>query len=491
MSERVPVGIPGIDKVLHGGLFAGRSYMLAGCAGTGKTIFSLQWLLDGVRLGHKGLFVTLTEPAEDLEDNVRSFGWSLDALQVEDLTPGDTSPAEVADEYQIFPPSEVEQRSYWQGIYDAVEKHKPERLVIDSLTQLRYVATDEFQFRKNVLHLVTFLRRAGCTAFLLYEPIEMFKDTSVALAVDGIFRLRMEISAARAIGLRDFQVEKMRGSGFLSGMHPLEFTSNGIEVYPHVIEELGPTSPAKAQAKSGVPELDELLAGGLETGTTTIFTGPSGVGKSTICSLFARHAALQGERVIYYSFEESLESLQVRSRGLGIDIQPALDSGLFRFEHVNPMELYPDQFLWRVRDAIEYDGRTLVVIDSLRGYEIAMHEYGSPAAHLHNLTTYLSRKSVTTLITNVADTIAGELHATEMRVSHLADNIVLLRYSEFNSRIIKVIGCLKKRVGSFQPELREYLLTPQSIRVGPMLTGLRGILTGTPSFEGAIGKPDV
>lgn len=490
MSDRVPTGIPGVDHILKGGLFAGRSYMLAGCAGTGKTIFSLQWLLEGLKHGGSCLFVTLTEPGADLGDNVESFGWKLDGIAIEDLTPQDTDPSTVADEYQIFPPSEVEQQSYWGKLYAAVQKHRPDRLVVDSLTQLRYVATDEFQFRKNVLQLVTFLRRMGCTSLLLYEPLEMFKDTSVALAVDGIFRLRMEISAARSIGLRDFQVEKLRGSGFLSGMHPLEFTENGIEIYPHVVEELGPTRPAEAMASSGIEELDQLLAGGLETGTTTILTGPSGVGKSTLSTVFARQAAQGGHRVVFYSFEESLDSLKLRSRGLGIDIDAVLENGSFSFEHVNPMELYPDQFLWRVRRAVEADGRTMVIIDSLRGYEIAMQEFGSPAAHLHNLTTYLSGKAVTTIITNVNDTITGELHATEMRVSHLADNVILMRFSEYDSRIIKVIGCLKKRVGAFQPELREYTLGPKSIRVGPMLKGLQGILTGTPTFETGRGPGD-
>lgn len=483
MVTRSPVEIPGVDEILNGGLLEGRSYLLAGSAGTGKTVFGLQWLLNGLKKGEKGLFITLAEPSGDVHDNISGFGWSLDGLDVVDLTPKDLEQiSNWEDEYHLFASVDVEDLPYWRSVYKAVDEHRPRRLVLDSLTQLRFVSSDDFQFRKKVMLLVALLSRFNCTALFLYEPKEMDKDSSVALAVDGIFRLRKEISQARVIGLRDFQVEKMRGSDFLYGMHPLKIDKAGIHVFPHFIENTGVlTNPGETMIASGLPALDAMLCGGIENGTTTLITGPSGVGKSTLSTIFIRNSILQlGQKAVYYSFEESRNSLVARCSGLGIPIEELLENGSLKFTRVNPMELYPDQFLHQVRRDIEGEGRCHVVIDSIRGYQLAMEEFGKPIGHLHNLTTYLNRHGVTTYLTLEAETITGSLRASELIMSHLADNILVLRYADYEGRVIKAIGCLKKRIGNFSAELRELVLrpAPEGVHVGSVLRGLRAILTG-------------
>lgn len=473
-------GIPGLDEVLNGGLIPNHSYLLVGAAGTGKTIGSLQWLLEGQRRGERGLYVTLAEPVENIARNVSSFGWTLDGLEIVDLNPLVDHTSGGVEEYNIFAPSEVERVPMWDGIYEAVREKRPQRVVIDSVTQLRYLSTDDYQFRKQILALVTFLFRSGCTSFLTFEPSELEREASVALAVDGIMRLRMDTSPNRVVGLRSLQVEKLRGTDFMSGMHPMRFTPEGLVVYPHRIEGPGDARPGVDLLDSGVADLDELLGGGIESGTTTIISGPSGAGKTTLGVQFLTRAVERGDPAIAYTFEEAPGSILGRCESIGMKIQPMLETGMLSIVRLNPMEVYPDEFLQMLRASVLEDGRRVVLIDSLRGYELAMEEFGSAVAHVQNMVTFLNRESVTTLLTNEIEEITGVLVATGLGVSYTVDNIVLMRYAEHRSRVIKVIGCLKKRHGAFRTDLREFKITPEGIRVSDALRGLRGVLSGTP-----------
>ena len=493
--QRVPTNVPGLDEVLHGGLVRNHSYLLVGAAGTGKTIASLQWLVGGAEAGEEGLYISLAEPVENVKRNVAGFGWDLGRLDVLDLNPAGASEKgasagaarQSVGEYSIFPPSDVERAPAWERIYEAVREKEPERVVIDSLTQLRYLSTDEYQFRKQVLALVLFLQQSGCTALIAFEPSELEREASVALAVDGVIKLRMEVSPHRAIGARSVEVTKLRGSDFMSGFHPMRFTPNGLAVYPHRVEVPGDTKPAKDQLASGIPELDVLLGGGLDSGSSTILSGPCGAGKSTLGMQFLIEAVRKGRRVVAYTFEESPNSVLARCRSVGMPVDAMQDADGLKIVRVNPMELYPDEFLWMLRGAVEEEEREVVLIDSLRGYHLAMEEFGSSVAHVHNMVTYLNRMQVTSILVNEVEQITGGLRATEMGVSYIADTIVLLRYAEYEGRVIKVIACLKKRHSTFDPALCELEITADGLRVGRELTKLRGILTGTPITTSAEG----
>ena len=480
-EERVPSGIPGVDEIFHGGLIPQRTYLLVGSAGSGKTVFSVQWLREGRRRNEKLLYITLTEPAGDIQRNMETFGWQLEGIDLLDLTPtGDVD--ESGEEYQVFSPSEVEHVAVWQAIYQAVKRKGPQRLVIDSLTQLRYLSIDEYQFRKKILSLVNFLNESKCTSLLSFETSELERETSVGLAVDGLIRLRAEVSPSRVIGLRSIQIEKFRGSDFISGMHPMRITDNGIQVFPHRIEPIGGHHPTVELLSSGIQQLDELLGGGLESGTTTIISGPSGVGKTTLGVAFLMSAIARGKRAVLFTFEEAVESLMIRSQGIGMPLDNLLEAGTLKVVRLNPMEQYPDEFLGKVRDAVEREGFELVMIDSLRGYQLEMEQFGTPLDHIRNLVHYLNRNGVTSFLINEVEFITGNLRTTELAISHLADNIILLRYAEYAGQVIKVLACLKKRLGDFQPDLRELHITADGIRVGEKLANLRGVLTGVPEY---------
>lgn len=480
-TSRISTGIKGCDEIFGGGLIPGRSYLISGEAGTGKTIFSFHWLRAGLPEGRKAIYITLSEPAEQLERNIEGFGWDMQGITVVDLSPAPETASAPTPEYHVFPPSEVERAPAWEAIYRAIQEHRPDRVVIDALTQLRYLAADEYQFRKNVLQLVNFLNGRGITSFLAFEPLELEHDVSAALAVDGVIRLRSGVSAQLATGIRSLQVEKFRGSDFMSGLHPVRITSEGMRVFAHRIEHAGTSAPGQYMVSSGIAKLDELLGGGLESGTTTLLTGPTGTGKSTLGTQYLANHARQRGPAILFTFEEPASFITERSLGIGAPIDDVLASGKLKIVRVNPLEQYPDEFLANVREAVEVGENRMVMIDSLRGYQFAMEEFGKFQAHIHNLVAYLQRQQVTTLLINEVEHITStSLKATDLGVSHLADNVILLRYAEHEGRVTKIIGCLKKRIGHFQPELRNIEVGRDGIHISEKLHHLRGILTGTP-----------
>jgi len=489
LQRRLPLGVPGLDEILFGGLIPRRCYLVAGQPGAGKTIFALQWLREMQRQQSRTLYITLAEPVEQVRRNMSAFGWQLEGIDMLDLTPGDQLDDVATGDYRIFPPSEVEQAPAWGAIYQAVKEKKPECLVLDSLTQLRYLSTDEYQFRKKVLSLVSFLNQSQCTAIVTFESSELEREAGVAIAVDGLIRLRCDISPSRIIALRSVQVDKFRGSDFLSGFHALRITANGIVVFPHRVERTSPDRLSETLLSSGSAELDELLGGGLESHTTTIISGPPGTGKTTIGMEFLRTAVARGERAVLFCFEESVESIVFRARAIGTPLEPLLADGSLQLLRTNALEEYPDEFLAHVRHAVEKDGATIVMVDSLRGYQLEMEQFGSPLAHIHNLIHYLRRNEVTCLLINEFDRISGDVQATELGVSHLSDNIILLRYAEYKGQVIKVVACLKKRLGSFQSELRELRIGAGGVIVGGKLDHLHGVLTGVPLWRPEVDPP--
>lgn len=480
-NSRLKSGVTGFDEIVQGGLLKQRSYLLVGDAGAGKTVFSLQWLREGAARGEKCVLITLIEPLETIEASAASFGWSLDGISTVDL--GEYSLAE-AEDYSVFSPQEVEREPLYRKLYEALETLRPDRLAIDSLVQLRNLSSDEYQFRKQMMRMINTLGRLGCTSLLIHEPQGATIDLSAALTVDGVIHLRREQTGHRGTEVRSVQVEKMRGSDFRAGKHHFRFGPDGITIHPQPPLVSRGERPTMEQFQSGIAQLDNLLGGGLEKGTITIISGPTGVGKSTLASSFLRQTIADGEKAAYISFEEVPESILMRNHCLGIPMESLVTSGDLHLEYASPRQYLPDEFFAHVRSLVD-DGRKVIMIDGIRGYDFAFGVYGQSVVDLQTLTAYLLSRGVTVLLTNEVEVIAGELRATEIGASHLADNLILLRYAEYAGEVIKMVGCLKKRLGGFEPELREFRVSPapHGVQVGPKLSHLRGLLTGTPTYE--------
>lgn len=473
-QDRLSTGIPGLDEVMYGGLVAGKAYLVRGGPGTGKTTLGLHFLAAGIANGEKSLLITLGEPVEQIRKNAVTLGFESDNIAFLDLSPTSEFFTQVQT-YDIFSPAEVEREPTTQKIIEQVETLKPQRIFLDAMTQLRYLSTDAFQFRKQVLSFLRYLVEQGATVLFSAEASAEAPDDDLQFMSDGVIHLTFSHIE------RTISISKFRGSDFRSSEHSMRITQTGIKVFPRLIPEAYSQEFAKEVISSGVPELDELLHGGFERGTITIISGPSGVGKSTLGLQFMKEAAGRGERSVVYTFEEWQETLLRRCQSINIPVHTMIKQGTLSVVPVEPLHYSPNEFANIVRDEVEQKKARIVMIDSVSGYSLSLRGEDL-VPHIHALCKYLQNMGVAVILINELETITGDFRATEVGISYMGDNIVFLRYLEMQGELRKVIGVLKKRMSDFERTLREYEITRYGIKVGKPLTNLRGILKGTPEF---------
>lgn len=472
---RVDSGVNGLDEVLCGGFIKGRAYLVRGGPGTGKTILGLHFLTAGARQAERCLFITLGEPEGQLRQNGAAVGLDLEQVKFLDLSPTPEFFAE-AQSYDIFSPAEVELEPTTRRIVEEIETFRPERVFLDAMTQFRYLSAEPFQFFKQVLSFLRFLVAQGATILFTSEGSPTAPDEDLQFMADGVIALEATTQG------RGLNVTKFRGSCFLDGWHSLRLASTGMEIFPRLVPELPQRELEAEILSSGVPELDELLHGGIEQGTVTIISGPSGVGKTTLCLQFVKEAAGRGEHSIAYTFEESVGMIQRRCDAINLPVRSMLERGTLSLQQVEPLRFSPEEFYRLVLREIEAKGARMVMIDSVAGFRLALRGEDL-VSDLHVLCRELRNRGITVLMVDEVESITGEFQATEAGLGYLADNIVFLRYLEVNGGLRKAIGVLKKRLGDFEKTLREIEITRYGLKVGEPLTGLHGILTGTPEWR--------
>lgn len=473
-QDRLSTGVSGFDEILYGGLIPGRAYLVRGQPGTGKTILGLHFLSSGVEAGEKSLYITLGESAEQIRTNAEALGFDLKDIAFLDLSPSSEFFTEIQT-YDIFSPAEVEREPTTQQIINQVETLKPQRIFLDAMTQFRYLSPDAFQFRKQVLSFLRFLREQGATVLFTSEGSEEAPDNDLQFMSDGVIHLTFSSEE------RSVSVSKFRGSDFRSGNHSMRLTQTGMEVFPHLMPEVYRQEFALEVLSSGVPELDELLHGGFERSTITIISGPSGVGKSTLGLQFMKEAAGRGERSVIYAFEERKATLLHRCEGINIPVHAMMERGTLSVVQIEPLHYTPDEFANLVRYEVEQQKARIVMIDSVSGYRLSVRG-NELVIHIHALCKYLQNMGVAVLLINEVETITGDFRPTEIGISYIADNLVFLRYLEMEGELRKAIGVLKKRMTDFEKTLREFEITRYGIKVGKPLTNLRGILKGSPEW---------
>jgi circadian clock protein KaiC len=374
--------------------------------------------------------------------------------------------------YDIFSPAEVEREPITQKIIEQVEALKPQRVFLDAMTQFRFLSPDAFQFRKQVLSFLRYLIEEGATVLYTSEGSESAPDDDLQFMSDGVIHLDFSPDE------RFISVSKFRGSDFRGDRHSMRLTAMGMQVYPRLLPQVYGQEFVVESISSGVPELDEMLHGGLERGTISIITGPSGVGKTTLGLQFMKEAAGRGERSVVYAFEEWQETLLRRCEAVSIPVRSMMERGTLSVIQVEPLHFTPDQFASMVRREVEQQRASIVMIDSVSGYRLSLRGGADLVTHLHALCKYLQNMGIAVLLINEVEAITGEFKVTEVGISYMADNIVFLRYLEMQGELRKAIGVLKKRLTSFERTLREIEVTRYGIKVGRPLTELRGILTG-------------
>jgi circadian clock protein KaiC len=486
-SARMATGIEGLDSILEGGFPENRIYLIEGDPGTGKTTLALQFLMEGIRVGEAGLYITLSETKEELEAVAASHGWSLKGFQIYELLPTAES-LNPETQYTIFHPSEIELGETTSAVLDEVERIRPRRVVFDSLSEMRLLAREPLRFRRQILALKQYFAGQQSTVLLLDDKVTDGRELqvqSIAHGVVSLEHLAVEYGAER----RRLRIVKLRGSRFRGGYHDFNIETGGVVVFPRLIAAEHRQKFVKESIKSGVEELDLLLGGGLDRGTSTLALGPAGSGKSTLASQFAAAAAARGEHAAIFVFDETRETYLARGAGIGADMQGFVDSGLITIQQVDPAEMTPGEFAHSVRGCVDRAGARVVIIDSLNGYLNSMPEERFLTIQMHELLTYLNQQGVVTILIMAQHGFLGTSMLTPVDVSYLADTVLMLRYFELDGELRRACSVVKKRTGAHERTIRELHISSEGIKVGKPLKEFRGVLTGVPLLDGAKVEP--
>ena len=478
-------GNPGLDNILMGGLARGRLYLIEGAPGAGKTTLAMQFLLEGARLGEKVLYITLSETLDELKAVGASHGWDLGGVNVRELLPQeDTLNAD--EQYTMFHPSEVELATTTKLILQDVDTLKPSRVVFDSLSELRLVAGNPLRYRRQILALKQFFAGRNCTVLVLDDMTSSDHDLHVQSIAHGVILLQ-QLNPEYGGERRRLRVVKYRGSEFRGGYHDYLVKRGGLEVFPRLVAAEHRRLNKASKLPSNIPELDQLMGGGIEEGTSTLIIGGAGTGKSTIAAQVCAAAAERGQKALMFVFDESPTTLFSRCTGLGVKLAHYNEAGLVRVVQVDPAELSPGEFSHHIREAVEGWGATIVVIDSLNGYLNAMPEERFLTAQLHELLMYMNQRGVATILIGAHQGVIASDMKMPVDASYLADAVILLRYFESKGEVRQAISVVKKRGGVHERTIREFALGPNGVRVGEVLRHFRGVLTGVPVYEGANG----
>jgi circadian clock protein KaiC len=475
-TSRLSTGIGGLDEILHGGFISERNYMLRGPAGSGKTILGFHFLEAGLENDETCLFINLEEDVDDLRANAAALGFETASVEFLDLSPTPEAFTE-DDSYNVFEAAEVEQEPLAADIVDTVEAVDPDRVVVDPLTQFRYLTADDYQFRKQVVGFMRYLKGQGATVAFTVQDVRDLPTEDLEFIADGTINLESSPYG------RSVTVPKFRGSPTRGGDHTYRITDDGLRVFPSLEPGGAAVDFPSESVSTGIPEVDELLHGGLERGTVSVVSGPSGVGKTTLCTQFVKEAASRGERSVIYLFEENRETFVARSTAVDIPVEEMIERGTLEVREVEALELSPQEFATVVREDVEANDRRIVMVDGIAGYRLTVHgESDMVLRRMHALGRYLKDQGVTTIFVDETKNITGEFTATQENISYLADNIVFLRHLELQGELRKAIGVLKKRTSDFERTLREFEITENGITVGEPLTRMRGILSGAPEL---------
>jgi circadian clock protein KaiC len=480
-EKQARFGVAGLDDILSGGLARDRLYLLEGNPGTGKTTAAMSFLQAGAARGESCLYITLSETEEELRDTARSHEWSLAGIEIFELVP----PESLLDEQQqqsLLYSSDLELGETTRMIIEAVEKAKPDRVVIDSLSEIRLLAQGSLRYRRQVLALKHYFAKRGTTVLLLDDLTTDTNDKTVHSVAHGVIQLQ-ELAPEYGAERRRVRVIKYRGRRFRGGYHDFTIKTGGLEVYPRIVASEHRTAFDRTRMSSGVPGLDELLGGGVERGSSALILGPAGTGKSLFAVNFAISAVKRGEKAALFIFDEELGLLFDRMRSLGIDLEGMRADGSLMIEQVDAAELSPGEFASRVRKCVSEKQIRTVVVDSLNGYQAAMPQEQFLVLHIHELLQYLNRQGASTFLTVAQHGLVGDMKAP-VDVTYLADTVILLRYFEATGHVRRAVSVIKKRAGGHEKTIREYEIGAEGLSMGEPLHGFQGVLRGVPNFVG-------
>ncbi|MEZ5220528.1 MAG: circadian clock protein KaiC [Ilumatobacteraceae bacterium] len=480
---RLATGIVGLDQILGGGLPLGRSVVVAGTAGSGKTVFALEFLIAGCRdYDEGGVFVTFEEPPDDLVLNVKSFGWDFESLirdrrvATVDATP---DPGE-----QAFEAGSYDLSALMARIEAAVKRVGARRVVLDAVGALFPQFSDSNVVRRELHRIIAGLRDLGVTTLLTIERTE--EEGGVGrfgveeFVADNVILLRNRLEAEKR--RRTIEVLKIRGAGHQKGEYPFTIDPiDGVTILPLSAMELIQQSSA-VRVSSGVDELDRMCGGGMFRDSIILVSGATGTGKTLLVTQYIKAAIQAGERSILFGVEESREQLRRNAKSWGVDFEQAERDGLLRIICRYPESMGLEDHLIQMRRDIEEFGPARVAIDSMSAFERTA-TVKSFREFVIGLTSHIKHLEVTGLFTNTTPMLIGSGESiTETHISTITDTIILLRYVELNGEVRRGLTVLKMRGTWHERDIREYTIESEGMRIHAPFAGVHGILTGAPTY---------
>ena len=478
-------GVAGLDEILAGGLAKGRLFLFEGSPGTGKTTIASQFLMTGAENGERVLYITLSETEEELRDGAASHGWEFpDNFEIFELVPPENLLNDDQQQSLLYS-SDLELGETTKRIFEAFERAKPARVVLDSLSEIRLLAQSSLRYRRQILALKHYFSNNDATVLMLDDLTADVLDKTVHSVAHAVIRLE-ELSPNYGAERRRMRVLKYRGRRYRGGYHDFVIETGGVRVFPRLVSAEHRSTFTRETVPIDNAPLNQLLGGGFERGASNLILGPAGTGKSLMTLSFVQSAINRGESAAMFIFDEELGLLFERSKGLGIDLQGMVDTGRLVIEQIDAAELTPGEFSERVRVCVEQHGARTVVIDSLNGYQAAMPEEQALILHMHELLQYLNRQGSTTFLTVAQHGLVGDMKSP-VDVTYLADTVILLRYFEALGRVRRAISIVKKRTGFHEDTIREFMISNKGITLGEPLTSFQGVLRGVPSLVGGDG----
>jgi circadian clock protein KaiC len=487
LLTRAATGIPGLDAVLEGGVARNRLHLLEGSPGTGKTTIALQFLIAGAEKGEIGIYISLAETEQELREGARSHGWDIPKkIEIFELVP----PESVLDpdhHQSLLYSSDLELGETMQRIFESIDRLRPRRVVIDSLSEIRLLAQSSLRYRRQILALKHYFAQNHSTVFLLDDLTTESTDRAVHSIAHSVIHLD-QLAPIYGGERRRLRVIKCRGQSFRGGFHDFCIEKGGVAVYPRLVAAEHRSGFAGDIAASGIAELDALLGGGISQGSSTLIIGPAGTGKSILVLHYIAAAVARGERAALFVFDEELGLLLSRAKTLGVDLAALRDQGNLFMQQMDAAELTPGEFSHRVRACVDRERIKTVVIDSVNGYQASMPEEQYVVLHLHELLQYLNRQGAATFLTVAQHGMVSADMKQPIDITYLADTVILLRYFEALSRVRRAMSVVKKRTGTHEDTIREFQIeSSRGIVLGEPLAEFQGVLRGVPTYVGKSG----